>query len=233
MLTLRTVSTPTPTPTPTPVPGPGRMWPRTRHRSTNGWNAYFYLNHDASAVRGWYAINEIEQVADVTEYAHSELAVPTNFMALTGIEGQGITLLDRHTQAIYDVAFGEFEQLKNGSLVPLAHPLQAFLRWCKASEDARENPASWMRLATWSHLAPWPARPDRCRTGPLSPWPKPIVKLRRLRLHGQRARGMNPARTATKISAPQACTCWSVSSIGGVKTHGCAHLPEGLRVRGP
>lgn len=70
--------------------------------------AYFYLNFDATAVSGWYSLNEIDQLQDATDYAQSE----------------------------YDVLFGQFEALADGSLAPLAESFQGFLRWCKGQEAA-------------------------------------------------------------------------------------------------
>lgn len=93
--------------------------------------AYFYLHYDASAVRGWYDLNEIDQVQEATDYAHSELKVPSNYIALTGVEGQGIVLYNRKNQAVYDVEFGQFGQLADGSLSPVATSFQGFLEWCK------------------------------------------------------------------------------------------------------
>ena len=92
--------------------------------------AYFYLHFDANAVRGWYSLNEIDQLQDATEYAHSELEVPAEYIALTGTEGEGIVLYNRNTHAVYDVPFGQFDALARGSLAPLASSFQDFLRWC-------------------------------------------------------------------------------------------------------
>lgn len=98
--------------------------------------AYFYSHFDAGAVRGRYELNEIDQVRDATDYAHIELKVPAEYIALTGIEGQGIILYNRNTQAVYDVVFGRFDQLADGTLVPVASSFQGFLEWCKAEAGA-------------------------------------------------------------------------------------------------
>ncbi len=99
--------------------------------------AYFYSNFDASAVSGWYSLNEIDQLQDATDYAHAELEVPAEYIALTGTEGQGIVLYHRKTHAVYDVPFGQFEALADGSLAPLASSFQDFLRWCKGQAASR------------------------------------------------------------------------------------------------
>jgi hypothetical protein len=96
--------------------------------------AYLYLNYGSGSVRGWYELNEIEQIRSATTYAHLELDVPENFLALTSIEGQGITLFDKESGAIFDVEFGEFEELTSGKLLPIANSVSEFLLWCKNRE---------------------------------------------------------------------------------------------------
>ncbi len=98
--------------------------------------AYLYLNYGSGPVRGWYELNEVEQIREATSYAHSELGVPENYLALTGIEGQGITLLDKNTWAVFDVEFGQFEKLASGALAPVASSFGEFLHWCKRNENA-------------------------------------------------------------------------------------------------
>ena len=98
--------------------------------------ADLYLNYGSNPVRGWYELNEVEQIREATAYAHSELGVPKNYLALTGIEGQGITLLDKNTGAVFDVEFGQFDQLASGALTPLANSFGEFLQWCKSNENA-------------------------------------------------------------------------------------------------
>jgi hypothetical protein len=95
---------------------------------------YFYRY--AYPVRGCYELNEIEQIRSATTYAHLELGVPENFLALTSIEGQGITLFDKESGAIFDVEFGEFEELTSGKLLPIANSVSEFLLWCKNRENA-------------------------------------------------------------------------------------------------
>ena len=69
-----------------------------------------------------------------TAYAHEELGVPRNFVALTSNEGQGIMLLNRETGAVYDVEYGQFELLDNGSLAPIANSVADFLLWYVGDE---------------------------------------------------------------------------------------------------
>ena len=97
---------------------------------------FFYLNYGATSVRGWYELNEIDQIQDSTDYVHRELDVPKEYLALTSIEGQGVVLYHRGTQAVQDVAFGQFDDLMAGSLDPVADSFCGFLSWCKAKSEA-------------------------------------------------------------------------------------------------
>ncbi len=90
----------------------------------------FYLNYGSFCVRGWYELNEIEDIEDWTNYAHEALEVPIQYIALTGIEGQGITLINRHTNEVYDVEYGKFEDFKEGKLKPIASSFCGYLEWC-------------------------------------------------------------------------------------------------------
>lgn len=99
--------------------------------------AYFYCRYGAATVRGWYELNEVEQVKEWTDYAQEELGVSTEYLALTGVQGQGILLFNLLTQAIYDVEFGQFEQLENGKLIPLSATFSGFLEFCKKRSDTR------------------------------------------------------------------------------------------------
>ncbi len=99
--------------------------------------AYFYCHYGAATVRGWYELNEVEQVKEWTDYAQEELGVSTEYLALTGVQGQGILLFNLLTQAIYDVEFGQFEQLENGKLIPLSATFSGFLEFCKKRSDTR------------------------------------------------------------------------------------------------
>ena len=99
--------------------------------------AYFYCHYGAANVRGWYELNEVEQVKEWTDYAQEELGVSTEYLALTGVQGQGILLFNLLTQAIYDVEFGQFEQLENGKLIPLSATFSGFLEFCKKRSDTR------------------------------------------------------------------------------------------------
>jgi hypothetical protein len=91
---------------------------------------YLYVNYGPDSVRGWYELNQADTIADWTKYAHSELGVPNHFVALTGIEGQGILLYNKNDGSILDVEYGQFEQLATGKVVPLALSVVGYLRWC-------------------------------------------------------------------------------------------------------
>jgi hypothetical protein len=92
--------------------------------------AHLYINYGPDSVRGWYELNQPEAIADSTKYAHSELGVPKQFVALTGIEGQGILLYNTNDGSILDVEYGQFEQLAAGKVEPLASSVTGYLRWC-------------------------------------------------------------------------------------------------------
>ena len=63
--------------------------------------------------------------------------VPAPFLALTGIEGQGV-LYDRRSGAIYDTPFDRLDALSRGQLPPLASSVANFLAWCRARDLARD-----------------------------------------------------------------------------------------------
>lgn len=96
--------------------------------------AWTYLNFGAFPVRGWYELNEIDSIAEWTEYSRVELGVPPDYIALTSVEGQGITLYNLKTEAVHDVEFGQFEMLINGNLPPTARSFVEFLQWCMAKD---------------------------------------------------------------------------------------------------
>jgi hypothetical protein len=98
--------------------------------------ADLYLHHGPLSVRGWYTLNELDEVSEWTSYAETELGVPPGYLALTGIEGQGITLYKRATGQIFDVEFGQFERLVDGTLLPVAQSFGDFLRWCRDQSHA-------------------------------------------------------------------------------------------------
>lgn len=94
--------------------------------------AHLYLQYGPSAVRGWYELADADDIADCTEYAREELGVPKGFLALSSAEGEGVVLYEKTTGAVYDVRFGEFEQLASGALKPIAPTVVDYLRWCKS-----------------------------------------------------------------------------------------------------
>lgn len=95
---------------------------------------HLYVNHGSSSVVGWYELNDFDMIEEVTRYAHEELGVPKHFIALTSIEGQGITLYCRKTGRIFEVEYGRFETLAAGELECVAETVVDFLRWCKSRD---------------------------------------------------------------------------------------------------
>ena len=100
--------------------------------------AELYLKHGVSNVRGWYELLEPAQLAEATAYVQAEWDVPALFLALTGIEGQGVVLYDRRDGAIYDIPFDRLDALSRGQLQPLASSVANFLAWCRARDLARD-----------------------------------------------------------------------------------------------
>ena len=95
---------------------------------------YFYLEFGPATVRGWYDLCEVDSIREATDFAHEELGVPRHFLALSGTEGQGVVLYDSRSGAIYDVEFGQFEDLQSGVKEPIARSFSAYLSWCKAQD---------------------------------------------------------------------------------------------------
>lgn len=96
--------------------------------------AELYLYYGPFPVKGWYELSELSDVAEWTHYAENELGVGPGYLALTSIEGQGITLYKRATGQVFDVEFGQFERLADGTLHPVAESFGDFLRWCRDQE---------------------------------------------------------------------------------------------------
>jgi hypothetical protein len=90
----------------------------------------FWLQFGPFCARGWYSLNEVDEVLAPTHLAR-EYGAPSRFIALTTFEGDGVTLYDRESEAVFDVKRGEFEALERGELAPLARSFGEFLRWCK------------------------------------------------------------------------------------------------------
>lgn len=99
--------------------------------------AHFYTSFGASTCRGWYDLNEPDQIADATQYAQDELGVPAGFVALTGFEGEGVVLYALKTGEVYDVELQRVEQLLNGSLAPIAKTFEGYLLWCMSQQEKR------------------------------------------------------------------------------------------------
>lgn len=95
---------------------------------------YFYLEFGPATVRGWYELCELDSIREATDFAHDELGVPRHFLALSGTEGQGILLYDTRSGAIYDVEFGQFEDLQGDVKEPVAGSFSEYLAWCKRQD---------------------------------------------------------------------------------------------------
>ncbi len=100
--------------------------------------AELYLRCGASNVRGWYELLEPDQLAEATAHVQAEWGVPAPFLALTGIEGQGVVLYDRRDGAIYDAPLDRLDALSRGQLPPLANSVANFLARCRARDLARD-----------------------------------------------------------------------------------------------
>ena len=100
--------------------------------------AELYLRCGASNVRGWYELLEPDQLAEATAHVQAEWGVPAPFLALTGIEGQGVVLYDRRSGAVYDLPFDRLDALCHGQLPPLASSVEGFLAWCCSRALARD-----------------------------------------------------------------------------------------------
>jgi hypothetical protein len=92
--------------------------------------AHLYVHYGPDSVMGCYELNQAADIAECTKYAHKELGVPDHYVALTGIEGDGILLYNKNDGSILDVEYGQFEQLAAGKVLPLASSVVGYLRWC-------------------------------------------------------------------------------------------------------
>jgi hypothetical protein len=97
--------------------------------------AHFYLHYGSFTCRGWYELNEPDQIADATDYAREEWGVPEGFIALSGFEGEGVVLYALESGAVYDVELGKLDDFLNGSLEPIAPTFEGYLRWCMERGD--------------------------------------------------------------------------------------------------
>jgi hypothetical protein len=95
----------------------------------------FYLRYRCYTVRGWYELNDVSEIGLATAFAHRELSVSSDFVALTGVQGGGITLYNRKDGRVFDVEFGQFEKLASGELAPIANSFVEYLRWCKVKDE--------------------------------------------------------------------------------------------------
>lgn len=93
--------------------------------------AQFYLDFGPDAVRGWYDLLGLEEIREATEYAHEELGVPKQYLALSGLEGDGVVLYHLRNGSVLDVTRGQFELLEQEQLSPIAPSVAGYLQWCK------------------------------------------------------------------------------------------------------
>ncbi|HEU4561648.1 MAG TPA: hypothetical protein VFS20_27730 [Longimicrobium sp.] len=100
---------------------------------------YFYLNFHPSTVTGWYELHEVDVIREWTAFAHTELEVPEEFLALTSTEGDGIVLYSRNTGQVFDVQYGQFEALAAGTLQPVGESFSEYLRWCRAQSERDDS----------------------------------------------------------------------------------------------
>ena len=91
--------------------------------------ADFYLNFGALSASGWYELLEPEELGDMASYIHSEFGLPERFIALTNHEGGGFSLLDCESMFVYDIVFGDLEDLLAGRVDPVAKSFSAYLEW--------------------------------------------------------------------------------------------------------
>jgi hypothetical protein len=56
--------------------------------------AQLFLNFGPDAVHGWYGLLGPEEIREATEYVHEELGVPKHYLAISGLEGDGVVLYD-------------------------------------------------------------------------------------------------------------------------------------------
>jgi hypothetical protein len=97
--------------------------------------AHFYLHYGPGTCRGWYELNEADEIADATQYARDEFGVPAGYIALTGYEGEGVVLYELQTGEVYDVELGRLDDFLSGSMAPIATRFEGFLIWCMNLEQ--------------------------------------------------------------------------------------------------
>lgn len=91
--------------------------------------AEFYLNFGALTATGWYELLEPSTLRDATDYVHSDFDIPTQYIPLTAHEGGGFSLLDLESGRLYDLTFGEIDDLLAGTLEPVANSFADYLEW--------------------------------------------------------------------------------------------------------
>ena len=93
--------------------------------------AQLYLKFGPDSVRGWYDLLGLEEIREATAYAHEELGVPKHYLAISGLEGDGVVLYHLRDGAVFDVTRGQFELLEQGRVPPIAPSVAGYLQWCK------------------------------------------------------------------------------------------------------
>lgn len=91
---------------------------------------HFYVTFGAATCRGWYDLNEPDEIADATQYSREEWGVSDAYIALTSFEGEGVVLYALKDGAVYDVELRHLDAFLSGSLAPIAKTFEGYLRWC-------------------------------------------------------------------------------------------------------
>ena len=98
--------------------------------------AEFYADFGPSCVAGCHELNELAELEMWTRFVREELEVPANYVALTGIDGEGIVLYDCHDGSVHDVELSDFDELEEGLHQALASSFADYLRWCRSRSRA-------------------------------------------------------------------------------------------------
>jgi hypothetical protein len=97
---------------------------------------HFFLNYGPASFGGWYELTSASELRDLIEYARDELELDEDYLPITSIEGEGITLYRKSTGQVFDVEFGQFELLYKNELPPIAESFVGFLEWAKQKDEA-------------------------------------------------------------------------------------------------
>ena len=97
--------------------------------------SYFYLNYGPASFGGWYELIEVDEIKELIEYVRDELELDKDFLPITSIEGEGITVYQKSTGQLFDVEFGQFELLEENKLSPIAETFIGFLEWARQKDE--------------------------------------------------------------------------------------------------